>query len=278
MKSKIYLVHFAVLLFGLAGVIAKAITLKALLVTFYRVLFSSITLFLILKFRKSSLKTKGYDLFYFMIAGIVLGLHWFTFMHSIQISSVAIGTVTFSTFPMFVVFLEPILYKEPLTKRNILFSILLIVGVIIMSIGSSDINIMGILIGMFSSFLYAVLSLMNRYFSSHYDSFVVCFYEQLFACISLLPFCMQVQEIPKVDEWIFLIILGIICTALAHSLYVYSLRFVSVSKASMISSNESVYSILLSIILLRIFPSIQEVIGGSIIFLVNLLNSGEEKV
>jgi broad specificity polyphosphatase/5'/3'-nucleotidase SurE len=52
-----------------------------------------------------------------------MAIHWTTFFQSIQVSSVAIGTITFSTFPLFVTFLEPVIYKERLTLQNVLLAI-----------------------------------------------------------------------------------------------------------------------------------------------------------
>lgn len=53
MKNKeIFLLHLAVMLFGLAGIISKFVSLPAVIVTFGRVFFSSIFLLIIILVKK----------------------------------------------------------------------------------------------------------------------------------------------------------------------------------------------------------------------------------
>ena len=63
-------------------------------------------------------------------AGIVLAVHWTTFMQSIQTSTVAIGTLTFSTFPLFVTFLEPVLFHEKLRASSVVSAFIMLLGVL----------------------------------------------------------------------------------------------------------------------------------------------------
>lgn len=114
-KKSLLSIHLAVLLFGLAGLFAKWVQLPAVIIVLGRVIFSSISLLVLLKIKKGSIRLKsGKDYVLMITAGIVLAVHWTTFMQSIQTSTVAIGTLTFSTFPLFVTFLEPILFHERL--------------------------------------------------------------------------------------------------------------------------------------------------------------------
>ena len=119
MKREIISLHIAVMLFGLAGVIGKFVSVPAILVTFGRVFFSSIFLLIIILIKKDNWKLKKRDYSYVIVAGIILAIHWFTFLQAIQIATVAIGTITFATFPIFVTFLEPLIYHEKLEIKNV---------------------------------------------------------------------------------------------------------------------------------------------------------------
>ena len=66
-----------------------------------------------------------------IIAGVIMAIHWFTFLQTIQMSTVAIGTITFSTFPIFVTFLEPIIYKERLRVKDIVLALIMFLGILI---------------------------------------------------------------------------------------------------------------------------------------------------
>ena len=71
-------------------------------------------------------------------------------------------------------------------------------------------------------------------------------------------------SITKLDLFA-LIFLGVICTAVAHSIYVSSLKKVKVQTAGIISGMESVYSIIFAIFLLHEIPGVKELLGGVII-------------
>ncbi|MFR6714479.1 MAG: EamA family transporter [Dorea longicatena] len=53
-----------------------------------------------------------------ILTGVVMAIHWSSFFQSIQTSSVAIGTITFSTFPLFLTFLEPLLFHEKISWQE----------------------------------------------------------------------------------------------------------------------------------------------------------------
>ena len=131
-KRDILYLNLAVMMFGIAGVIGQYVEVPSVMVALGRVICSSIILLVFALVKKESLKLeskKDYALIIF--AGAVLALHWTSFFQSIQVSSVAIGTITFSTFPLFLTFLEPLIYREKLSVRSIVSAIILLIGVII---------------------------------------------------------------------------------------------------------------------------------------------------
>ena len=281
-NKQIYMIHLAILLFGSAGVIGKYVSVSALIVTLWRVVTSAIFLFALIKIKKIDYKIANKkDLKFFIVAGIVMAIHWTSFMHAIQVSSVAIGTITFATFPLYVTFLEPFFFEEKLKFRNIIEALLIIVGVLItipeFSLGNSTTQ--GVLWGILGSFTYAILSLMNRKLTSKYVGVTVCFYEQLVAAIILLPSAFILKPVISGQEMILLTVLGVICTAVAHTLFVSGLKTVKVQTASIISGMEPVYATFLAFIFLGNAPSIKEVIGGIVILTVTIyssLRSGKE--
>ena len=195
-RKSLMMLHLAVALFGLAGVIGKFVSWPAVSVTFGRVFFSSLFLLIFMSVRKEKLRLDTrFDYVFIALAGVVMAVHWTTFIHSIQISSVAIGTITFSTFPLFVTFLEPLIYKEKLKFQNVIIAVIMLIGVFItvpeFSLGNQ--TTVGVLWGMVGSLTYAILSLMNRYLSGRYTGRQVCLYEQGTATIVLFPFMLAAQ-------------------------------------------------------------------------------------
>jgi drug/metabolite transporter (DMT)-like permease len=258
---------------GFAGVIIKFVSYPSAVITFGRVFFSSAVLLIFAEAGHDNLKLKNkFDVFIAIFAGVVMAVHWFSFMHSIRLSTVAIGTITYSTFPVFVSFLEPLIYKEKFSASGIIQAAMVLIGLIITIPEFSFQNTMtlGIIWGMVSSITYAVLSLLNRHLSSCYAGRTVCLYEQGTATILLLPVLFLVRPTFTPKDIVLLIILGVLCTAVAHTLFVESLKNVKVTTAGIVSGMETVYGIVLAIFILREIPSMREIIGGVIILSVAL--------
>lgn len=261
-------VNIAVLLFGLAGLFAKWIHLPAIGITFGRVLFSSLALGIYLLVRKQSFRLASRrDLLFLLCAGAILALHWWAFLESIQLSSVAIGTITFSSFPLFVTFLEPMLFHRELRIRNVIIAVIILIGVLITIPEFSLENRMfiGILTGMISALAYAVLTIMNKSITARYSGTVTAFYEQTTAAVVLLPFMLNAGLRPSASDLALLLFLGVVTTALAHTLFISSLKSLPAQLAGICSSMETVYGILFAFMFLREVPSVREMIGAAII-------------
>ena len=268
-NSAFFSVNFAVLLFGLAGLFAKWIRLPALTITFGRVLFSSIALGLFMLFRKQNFRiSAGKDILLLIGAGVILAIHWWSFLAAIQLSTVAVGTITFSAFPLFVTFLEPLAFHLRLRPRNILTALVILIGVFItipeFSLANSTFT--GILVGLLSALTYAVLTVINRFFAGKYSSTLTAFYEQATAAVILLPLVIRSGGFhPGGRDLALLLFLGTVTTALAHSLFISGLKVLPAQLAGICSSMETVYGILFALLFLGEVPSAREIIGALII-------------
>lgn len=266
-KRAIISVNIAVLLFGLAGLFAKWIHLPAICITFGRVLFSSTVLGIYMLIKKESFRITKKDAFLLMLAGVILALHWWSFLESIQLSTVAVGTITFSSFPLFVTFLEPLIFHQKLEKRNVVLAVMILLGVLITIPEFSFDNQMflGILVGMISALSYAVLTIINKSTADRISSTLAAFYEQAAATIVMLPFVLIARVQPSGSDIMLLLLLGIVTTALAHTLFIHSLKTLPAQLAGVCSAMETVYGILFALLLLREIPTIREILGAVII-------------
>ncbi|MDO4473686.1 MAG: DMT family transporter [Eubacteriales bacterium] len=268
--------HIAVMLFGLAGVIGQFVEVPAVMVAFGRVVCSSLLLLLISLVKRESLKLEcRKDYAFIILTGLVMAIHWTTFFQSIQVSSVAIGTITFSTFPLFLTFMEPIVFHEKLHVKSILCAIVLLIGVVITipRFSLENQTTVGIIWGMICSLTYAVMTLANRYFSSKYSGRTICFYEQASAAVFLLPAAFVVNVHWRVQDIAGVAVLGFVCTAFAYSLYVSAQKGVKAQTAGIISGMETVYGIVYAFLILGEIPAGREIVGGAVILGVALYSS-----
>ena len=270
-KSLLY-IHVSVFLFGFSALFARLVDQPSIVITFGRVLFSSIFLFILTKCYKIDMRLQSKKEYLLItVSGIILALHWYCFIQSIQLSTVAIGTITFSTFPVFIAFLEPVFFREKIKLRTVICSLLMLGGILIIASNNTDEGstgrMLGIIVGLVSSLTYSALSLLNRSFSRKYKSEVIVFYEQAIAAIVILPFMSVVKPVIAIKDLFLLAILGVVFTALAHGLFVKGLRYVKASTAGIISVLEAVYAIILASILLREIPALNEIAGGVVVIL-----------
>ena len=268
--------HIAVLLFGLVGLFAKVVALPAIILVLGRTFFSSAFLgaYLTVKRQKFALKTRG-DYVLIVFAGIILAIHWTSFMQSIQVSTVAVGTLTLATFPLFSAVLEPLLFHEKMRVSDIACTLVMLGGVacIVDDFSLEGPMAQGVLWGLLSAFTYALLSLANRKFSSGYPASLVSFYEQATATVVLLPALFVFKPSFTALDIGMLAIMGIVFTAIAHTLFIGGLRTVKVRTAGIITGLESVYGVVAALLFLGEIPGVREVIGGAVILAVALYST-----
>ena len=261
-------IHIAVLFFGLAGLFGKLVLLPSTIIVFGRVFFATIFLSLALLYSKQGIRLRQkQDYLLMALMGVIMAVHWVTFFQAIQVSTVAIGLLTFSTFPVFVTFLEPFYFRERLELKDILVAFVAVIGVafVIEEFEMRNSITQGALWGVSSGFTFALLSIMNRKYAKEYSSIIVAFYQDLIATVVLLPFLFLTTPVFRLTDLLLLSILGVIFTGLAHTLFIKGLTSVKAQKASIIASLEPVYGIIAAILLLGAIPTLRVILGGLII-------------
>ncbi len=261
-------VHLAVLLFGFPGLFARWVPLSPLLIVLGRVAFASLALAAFMAVRKISLRmAPGRDLALCAVCGIILAVHWSAFFEAVRVSSVAVGLLAYATFPAFTVFLESFKERKRPDAANVLFSGITLLGVflVVPRFTLAEPVLLGVLWGLLSGATFAVLAILNRRLSKRHSSLRVAFYQDLFAGLALLP--VLLGGIPRLTgrDLALLAVLGVLCTAVAHTLFIRGMRGVSAQTASLIASLEPVYGILLALALLGEVPARRTVLGGAVL-------------
>lgn len=268
-KRSLLEIHIAVLLFGLTGLFGKFISVSAPYIVLGRVVFATIFLGAVFAVRKTNIKlgsAKTYCTVF--VLGLLLAAHWTSFYMSVQVSTVAIALLTFSSYPLVVTFIEPIMFHEKLKKIDVVFSLVMFCGVLlIIPEFNLDNNLtLGTLWGLLCCITFAFMSLLNRKLAGRYSGSLIAFYEQSAAAVILLPI-LFILPLPKVTsaDWALLVLLGVIFTGVAHSMFIGGMRAVRAQTAGIIASLESVYGIISAALILGEVPSVREIIGGVII-------------
>ncbi len=277
MKKNIFLpqrrslleIHLATVLFGLAGLFGKWIVLPPPLIVLGRVFFASLALGILLWWRRQNLRNiLRNEAALLILLGAVLAVHWGSFFEAIQVSSVAVGLLSYSSFPVFTVLLEPLFSREKLDPRSLFAAGVCLAGVflIVPQFDVADSIYRGVLWGLLSGMTFAILTLFNRRLVGQYSSLAIAFFQDLFAVLFLLPFLTMIAPTGVAARDLGLLaVLGIACTAGSHTLFIRGMRRVRARTASIISSLEPVYGIALAFAFLGEIPSFRTLAGGAVI-------------
>ena len=268
--------NIAVLLFGLAGVLGKLSGLPAPLIVFGRSFFAGLVLLAVCWFRHIPLRPKrSRDSYLLLGQGVLLALHWTAFFQAINVSNVAIGLLSFSSFPLFTAMLEPLLLHQRPSRIQIVAALLILPGIYLLvpSFTLQNQTTLGVMWGVLSGASFALLSVTNRWLGRTYSSLMISLYQDGIAAIVLLPvfFFTATGSFWTPHDLLILFILGVVCTALAHTLFIASMRDITAQSASLLASLEPVWGIIFGILLLGAIPTATTLLGGAIILGATLL-------
>jgi drug/metabolite transporter (DMT)-like permease len=279
LKNYLHL-HFLVFIAGFTAILGELITIDAVSLVWYRMLIATVLMFVYVVFAKINLKISLKSVVKLAFAGIIIALHWITFFESIKVSNISIALAMFSTGAFFASLLEPIIYKRKIIWYEIIFGLLIIIGVAIIT-NSEFKYLYGIILGIISAFLSSTFAVLNGKFLEQHTATVISIYEfisgVLFISLFIFLFGKGFSKeffVLSTSDFGYLFILASVCTAYAFIAAVYVMRFISPYTVVLTYNLEPVYGILLALLF---FPknevmSMSFYIGASIIISVVMLN------
>jgi len=259
-------VHAAVALFGFAGLFGKWLTLSPVAIVLGRTTVAAIALgILLLRARTRA----PFDV-RLIGNGVVLALHWLSFFAAIQESTVAVGLLGFASFPLFTLLAERVFLARRLRRRDGITVLLVTAGLALLVPELSLANpvVLGLGWGLVSGFTFALLVVMNRRWTGTRTATDIAFWQNALAALVLVPFAWAADyAIGPIGgrEIMLIIVLGLACTALAHTLFISGLAVVTAHTASVIAALEPVYGIALALVFLGEVPTPRTIAGGALI-------------
>lgn len=261
-------VHSAVLIFGLTALFSKLISLTALEITLLRSVFAALIIFIFCVWHKTSIRLstiKDYGIV--IILGVFLALHWVTYFHAMQVSSIAVGVIALYTFPVITVFLEPLFHGEQPHIKDVVSAVAVLFGIYLLvpEFSLSNETTQGILWGVLSALLFALRNIIQGHYFKGYSAKHSLFYQTLVTFIVLLPFSYAVMPEVTTTQWGQLVLLGVVFTALPHTLFAFSLLNLKVKTVSLVACVQVVYATIFAAIVLGEWLELTTVIGGLIV-------------
>ncbi|WP_456437017.1 DMT family transporter [Psychroserpens sp.] len=278
-KTKNYLhLHFLVFIAGFTAILGELISIGSTALVWYRMLIAGVLMYGYIKIIKLKIKVDTKTKLKFFGAGIIIALHWITFFEAINESNVSIALAMFSTGAFFASFIEPVFYKRRIIWYEIIFGIIIIIGVFLIT--QSEIKyIKGILLGISSALFSALFAVINGRFIEVHQATVISFYEFISGVTFLTLFILIFKDgfsleffTLKTSDWIYIFILASVCTAYAFIGSVDVMRLISPYTVMLTYNLEPIYGIGLALLL---FPETEimstQFYYGAILILLTVL-------
>lgn len=280
LKNHLHL-HFLVFIAGFTAILGKLITIEAVSLVWYRMVMATVLMFFYIKVAKVDIRVTSKSLIKLSLAGVIIALHWITFFGSIDASNASIALAMFSTGAFFASFIEPIIYKRKVIWYEILFGIIVIIGVYIITQSEMQ-YIKGILLGIASAFFSSLFAVLNGKFLDEHSATKISFYEFISGVIFITIFIQLFGDGFSLEyfrisgsDYGYLFILASVCTAYAFIAAVYVMKLISPYTVVLTYNLEPVYGIIMAIM---IFPETEKMTStfyyGAAVILVTIMLNG----
>lgn len=256
LQNKSYLIshlqlHLVVFIWGFTAILGELITLSAGPLVWVRMGIAVISLLVYFKFKKKSLRTDRGLLKTLIPVGFVIAWHWVTFFYAIKISTVSLTLACMASAAFFTSFLEPLFFKKRIALYEVVLG-LVVLGALWMIFQAEPNYGLGMAVALLSAFLAALFNTVNGTLATKYDAATITIYE-LASGWSLLTVYMlltgKFTSSPLVFEgldWLWLLILGTVCTAFAFIVSVAVMKQLSPFTVVLTVNLEPIYGIILA--------------------------------
>ncbi|MBP9997420.1 MAG: EamA family transporter [Lachnospiraceae bacterium] len=217
-----------------------------------------------------------------IVSGAALAFNWILLFEAYKYTTVSMATLCYYFAPVLVTLICPIVFKERITGKQIICSVMSTVGIVLIIdikdiFGGSN-NIVGILFGLGAAILYATVVILNK-FGKEVGGIQRTFFEFVAAVIILLPYVFFTSgyNVTTLDikGLVALIIVGLVHTGITYCMYFSSLDELTGQKTAILSYIDPLVAILVSVLILNESMNISQIIGGILVLGFTLINEIE---
>lgn len=266
--------------FGTLGIFVRNIPVSSGELALYRAVLAAllITVYLIVTKQKIPFAKIKREVPLLLASGVAMGINWILLFEAYKYTTVSLATLSYYFAPVLVTIACPILFRERLTKKQIVCSVMSTLGLVMIT-GIGDIggrsDFVGILFGLGAAVFYAAVILLNK-FIQNVEGIHRTFLQYLSAIVILIPYVIVTGGITlgNLDGrgWANLLIVGLIHTGVAYCMYFSSLKELPGQKAAILSYIDPLVAVLISVTFLGESMTFWQVIGGIFILGFTLWN------
>ena len=252
-KTYYYLIlHLTIIIWGFTGVLGKLITMPSSSIVIDRMLIAFLTLAVIMFFKKKKETVIWYYKWQMLVVGIITAAHWATFFEALKVSNISVTLCCLASCSFFIALIQPLFLKTKLKYYELILGLFVIFGIYIIFAFENQYSL-GIILSLSSALFASIFSVWNAILIRHNSSLTITLYEMLGGTIAMVIYCIvrgsfDIQNIiPQGTDLVYILILGIICTAIAFLLGTEVLKELSPFTVSISINLEPIYAILLAL-------------------------------
>ena len=283
MKAKVYrlMLIVSMAVFGTLAPFVRRIGVTSAELSLYRALLAALLIgtFLLLTGRKLPVKTLKKELLLLMCSGACMAVNWILLFEAYKYTTVAIATLSYYFAPVLVTAASSVLFREKLTKKNLLCFTMSTLGIIIVTgitdLGSGNNNGLGILFGLGAAVLYAGCILLNKSIKG-VGGIERTFLQFLAAIAVMIPYValtggVTVQKLDGMG-WLCLAIVGLVHTGITYCLYFTAVEHIPGQAVAILSYIDPLVAVVIGVLVLGEPLTVSQLIGGAMILGFTLWN------
>ena len=246
--------HFLVLIAGFTAILGELITNSSEVIVWHRMLIGSVLLGLYMLASRKSFKIDFKLFLKYSFLGLLISLHWITFFEAIEVSNISVTLAMFSTAAFFTSFIEPILYKRNIVNYEVILGFVVVCGIFLIFNAEFQ-YLKGIILGLISAFLASLFSVLNGLMVKENSAFLISFFEFIAGVFFISIFMILNNEFSSIIindlislNYLYIFLLGSVCTAYAFMASVYLLKYISPYSLVLTYNLEPIYGIIFALI------------------------------
>lgn len=267
--------------FGTVGLFVRCIDVTSGELALYRALMAAslIALFLLVTKKKIPFAVIKKEIPLLLLSGMAMGFNWILLFQAYKFTTISVATLSYYFAPVIVTILCPVIFREKLTKKQIICFVMSTLGLILITgigdLSGGNSHLTGILFGLGAATLYATVILLNK-FIKNVEGIHRTFLQFLAAIVVLVPYVALTSgvNLGGLDGmgWLCLLVVGFVHTGITYCLYFTSLEDIPGQKAAILSYIDPLVAVVISVSILGESMNFTQIIGGVLILGFTLWN------
>lgn len=269
-----WMLILSMVVFGTIAPFVRNISVSSQELALYRAILAAILIFIYLMASHQKIQWNAIkkELAPLLFSGMAMGLNWILLFEAYKYTTVSVATLSYYFAPVIVTAVCPFLFREKLTKKQILCFFMSTLGLVmiigIQDIGKNQTDLIGVLFGLGAACFYAAVILLNKSIKQ-VAGIHRTFLQFLAAIMILIPYVgftggITLHNLNGIG-WMNLLIVGLIHTGITYCLYFSALKELPGQEAAILSYIDPLVAVLISVFILGESMTLWQIVGGFLI-------------